>query len=58
VRNHLSEGMRLTTLHHTEMAEDLVTLRVAVSSPVELALGHSPNEIFHVVVVAELVAKF
>jgi hypothetical protein len=50
--------MRLTTLHHTEMAEDLVMLRVAVSSPVESALGHSPNEIFHVVVVAELVAKF
>jgi hypothetical protein len=43
-------------LRHTKMAGELATLRTVVSSTVESALGHSPNEIFHVEVVGELVA--
>jgi hypothetical protein len=58
MRNHLSEGMRLEDLRHIEMAEELVVLQVAVSSVVESALGHSPNEILHVEVVGEFVAGF
>jgi hypothetical protein len=56
--NHLSEGMRLATLHHTEMVEQLAALQAAASSIVELAVGRSPNEIFRVEVVGELVAEF
>jgi hypothetical protein len=48
VRNHLSEGMWITTLRHTEMARELVVLRAVVSSIVELTLGHSPDETFWV----------
>jgi hypothetical protein len=33
-------------------------LQVTVSSAVESALGHSPNETFHMEVVGELVMKF
>jgi hypothetical protein len=44
VRNHLSEGMRITALHHTEMVEDLTVLQVMVSSAAEFTLGCSPNE--------------
>jgi hypothetical protein len=58
VRNHLSEGMLITDIHHTEMARELTVLREAVSSTAELALGHSPNETFRVEVVGELVAEF
>jgi hypothetical protein len=58
VMNHLSEGMRLATLHHTKMARELVTLQAAVSSAVESMLGRSPNEIFHMEVEGELVVKF
>jgi hypothetical protein len=54
----LYEGMQLATIHHTEMVGELVVLQVAVSSAVELVLGCSPNEIFHVEVVGELVAEF
>jgi hypothetical protein len=56
--NHLSEGMRLATLHHTEMVEQLAALQEAASSIVESAVGRSPNEIFRVEVVGELVAEF
>jgi hypothetical protein len=58
VRNHLYEEMQLATIHHTEMAGELAVLQVVVSSAVELVLGRSPNEIFHVEVVGELVAEF
>jgi hypothetical protein len=58
VRNHLSEGMRIAALYHTVMARELVVLRAAVSSVVELALGCSLDETFRVEVVGELVAKF
>jgi hypothetical protein len=58
VRNHLSKGMRIGALYHTVMARELVALRAAVSSIVELALGCSLDETFRVEVVGELVAKF
>jgi hypothetical protein len=40
------------------MAGELAALWSVVSSTMESALGLSPNEIFHVEVVGELVAKF
>jgi hypothetical protein len=58
VRNHLSRGMWLTALHHTEMAGELATLQATMSSAAEPALGCSPDEIFGVEVVGKLVAKF
>jgi hypothetical protein len=57
-RHHLSEGMRLAALHHTEMAGELAVLWAAVSSAVESVLGRSPNDTFHMEVVGDLVAKF
>jgi hypothetical protein len=39
------------------MARELATLHVAVSSVMELLLGHSPNDTFHVEVVGELVCQ-
>jgi hypothetical protein len=50
--------MRATAFCHIEMAGELVALRVAVSSAMELALGRLPDETFWVEVVGELVAKF
>jgi hypothetical protein len=50
--------MRVTAFCHTKMAGELATLQAAVSSAVELVLGHSPDETFRVEVVGELVAKF
>jgi hypothetical protein len=50
--------MRLVALHHTEMAGELAMLRPVVSFATESTLGRSPNEIFHVEVVGELVAEF
>jgi hypothetical protein len=58
VRHHLSEGMRLAAFRHTEMVGELALLQAAVSSTVESALEHSPNDTFHVEVVGELVVKF
>jgi hypothetical protein len=58
VRNHLSEGMQITTLCHTEMAGELAALHAAVSSTMEFTLGRSPNGTFRVEIVDELVAKF
>jgi hypothetical protein len=58
VRNHLSEGIQLMALRHTEMAGEPVALQAVVSSAVESAHGHSPDEIFYVEVVGELVAEF
>jgi hypothetical protein len=40
VRSHLSEGMRITTLHHAEMAKQLAVLRATVSSIMEFMLVH------------------
>jgi hypothetical protein len=58
VRNHLSEGVRNIALHHTEMTGELAMLRAAVSSTAKSALRCSPDEIFHMEVAGELVAKF
>jgi hypothetical protein len=49
--------MRLATLHHTEMVQELAAFQAAVSSVVELVLGRSPNNIARAEVVGELVAK-
>jgi hypothetical protein len=57
VRNHLLEGMRLSTPHHIDMVGELAKLQAVVSSTTESALGHSPNEIFCVEVVDELVVE-
>jgi hypothetical protein len=57
-RHHLSEGMQLIALHHTEMARELIALWEAVSSATELVLGHSPSDTFRVGEVGELAAKF
>jgi hypothetical protein len=58
VRYHLSEEMRYATLCHTEMARELPTLQVVVSSATESALGRSPNDTFYVEVVGEHVIEF
>jgi hypothetical protein len=58
VRIHLSKGMQVAALYHTEMARELVVLQVAVSSAVELVLGRMPDETFWVEVVDELVVEF
>jgi hypothetical protein len=58
VRHHLSKGMQLVTLCHTEMAGELAALYVVVYSAAESALGCSPNDTFRLEVVGELVAKF
>jgi hypothetical protein len=57
VRNHLSEGMRIAALCHTEMAGEPAALRAMVSSTMELMLRCSPDETFWVEVVGELMAK-
>jgi hypothetical protein len=58
VRNHLSEGMRITALHHTEMVGELAIRRVAMSSAVELVLGCSPDKTFWVEAVGVVGAEF
>jgi hypothetical protein len=58
VRSFLSEGMHITALHHTGMAEQLAMLQAAVSSAAEFMLRHSPFETFWVEVVDEMFAEF
>jgi hypothetical protein len=50
--------MRLAALYHTEMAGELAALRAVVSSTVELMLGRSPGDTFHVEVMGELATEF
>jgi hypothetical protein len=50
--------MRLAALRHTEIVGELAALQAVVSSVMELALGRSPNDAFHMEVVDELVAEF
>jgi hypothetical protein len=57
-RHHLSEGMRLAALRHTEMAGELAVLWAAVSSTTESVLGRSPNNTFRLEVVGELAVEF
>jgi hypothetical protein len=49
--------MRLSIPHHTDTVGELAMLQAAVSSTTESALGRSPNEIFCVEVVGELVVE-
>jgi hypothetical protein len=49
--------MRLSIPHHTDTVGELAMLQAAVSSTTESVLGRSPNEIFCVEVVGELVVK-
>jgi hypothetical protein len=56
--DHLSEGMRITALHHTKMVGELAMLRAAMSSAVELVLGCSPDKTFWVEAVGVVVAEF
>jgi hypothetical protein len=49
--------MWATTMCHTEMAGELATLQVAVTSAVELVLGCLPDETFLVEITDELVAQ-
>jgi hypothetical protein len=50
--------MRITALHHAQMVEELNTLWAEVSSATEWMLRCSPNKVFQVEVVDELVAEF
>jgi hypothetical protein len=58
VRGHLSKGMWIAVIHHTEMAELLATLQTVVSSAAQFMLGRSPTEVFRVEVVDELFTEF
>jgi hypothetical protein len=57
-RHHLSEGMQLATLRHTEMAGELAAFLVAVSSATELVLRCSPSDTSRVEVEGELATEF
>jgi hypothetical protein len=57
-RQHLSEGMRLAALRHTQMVEELAVLRVVMSSATESVLEHLPSDTFSMEVVGELVVEF
>jgi hypothetical protein len=58
MRNHLSEGMQIAALHHTEMVGEFATLQTTVSSVVEFTLWCSLDETFQVEVVDVLVTEF
>jgi hypothetical protein len=49
--------MRIAALRHTEMAVELATFQVAMSSAMELVLGCSPSNIPRMEVIGELVAE-
>jgi hypothetical protein len=51
VRSHLSEGMWIATICHTEMVGKLTALQEAVASATQSMLGHLPIEAFWVDVV-------
>jgi hypothetical protein len=55
---HLSWGMRLVALRHTEVAGELAAFWVAMSSTTELVLGWSLGNIAHTEEVGELDAEF
>jgi hypothetical protein len=58
VRRHLFEGMRLATLHHTEMVRELAALRAVVSSVVRSVFGRSPTDTLRMEVVCEVAVEF
>jgi hypothetical protein len=53
----LSEGMRLATLHHNEMVQELAAFWAVLSSATESVLRHSPNDVACAEVAGELVAE-
>jgi hypothetical protein len=55
---HLSEGMRLGALCHTEIAGELAAFWAAVSSVAEMVLGLSPSNTARTYLVGELIAEF
>jgi hypothetical protein len=57
-KHHLSKGMRLAILYHTEMVGELAVFRAVVSSAIASVLGHSPGDTAHAEVVVELVTEF
>jgi hypothetical protein len=50
---HLSEGMQLVALRHTEMAREVAAFWTAVSSVAESVIGHSPSNTAHAEVVGD-----
>jgi hypothetical protein len=50
--------MRATTIHHIETAEELAVHQAAMTSAVELVLGHLLDKTFYVEIADELVAQF
>jgi hypothetical protein len=54
---HLSEGMQLVALHHTEMAGELAAFQATVSSAAESVLGRLPSNTMCMEVVGDLVAE-
>jgi hypothetical protein len=57
-KHHLSEGMQLATLRHTEMVRELAAFWEAVSSVAESVLRCSLGDIARAEAVGELVTKF
>jgi hypothetical protein len=55
---HLSEGMRLAALRHTEMAVELATFWEVVSSAMESVLGNLPSNAACAEMVADLAVEF
>jgi hypothetical protein len=55
---HISEGMRLAALRHTEVVGELVAFWAVVSSATKLVLGRSPGNTARTDVVRELVTEF
>jgi allophanate hydrolase subunit 1 len=58
VRSHLSKRMRIAALRHAEMAKEFASLQAVVSSTAEFMLEYTPNEVFRVEVVDDMIAKF
>jgi hypothetical protein len=55
---HLSEGMQLAALRHSEMAREVAVFQVAVSSIAESVLRGSPSDTARTEVVGEFIAEF
>jgi hypothetical protein len=57
-KHHLSEGVWIATLRHTEMVGEHATLRAIVTTVVDSVLGRSLSNTFRVEVVSELATKY
>jgi hypothetical protein len=56
--SHLSEGMRIAILCHTELVEQLAALQLTMCSAVQSVLRCSPTKSLRVDIVDELVTVF